>query len=113
MHALLGHQFPMGMVQERTLAGRIRRGHEFLVGIAEVDHGYDPAAWHEHLRVTDAGGYRWSNKHLGFPRRIALALANPAWHRAVAFLRAGTLDPGWRTSDVVALARGIAADRAF
>jgi hypothetical protein len=75
--------------------------------------GMSPGAWHEHLRATNAGGYRWSNKHLGFPRRIARALSNPAWHRAVAALHAGALDPRWRTSDVVALARGIALDRAF
>jgi hypothetical protein len=38
-------------------------------------------------------------------------LADPAWHRAVASL--WTLDPRWQTADVVAVARGIAADRAF
>jgi hypothetical protein len=112
MPALLGHLLPMGTPRGWTLADRIRYGHEFLVRITKVDLGYDPAAWHEHLRAT-ASGYRWSNKHLGFPRRITLALASPEWHRAVALLRTDTLDPRWLTSDVVALARGIATDRAF
>jgi hypothetical protein len=111
MHALLGHQLPMGMPRDWTLADRIRHGHAFLVRIAEVDLGYEPVVWHEHLRAADAGGYRWSNKHLGFPRQIRLALADPAWHRAVASLHA--LDPRCRTADVLGLARGITAERAF
>ena len=78
---------PIGMPPDESLADRIRDGHEYLVGIAGVDLGYDPRAWHEHLRSTNAGGYRWSNKHLGFPRRIALALADPEWQRAVSALR--------------------------
>jgi hypothetical protein len=57
----------MGMPRDQSLADRIRDGHAFLVRIAGVDLGYDPQAWHDHLRATNAGGYRWSNKHLGFP----------------------------------------------
>jgi hypothetical protein len=88
MHALLGHLLPMGMPRDQSLTDRIRDGHSFLVRIARVDLGYDPGAWHKHLRATNAGGYRWSNKHLGMPRQIALALANPEWQQAVAILRA-------------------------
>ncbi|WP_148594763.1 hypothetical protein [Aquisphaera giovannonii] len=87
MLGLLGQLLPMGMPRDQSLADRIRDGHTFLVRIAKVDLGYDPQAWHEHLRDTNAGGYRWSNKHLGFPRRIASALADPEWQRAVAVLR--------------------------
>lgn len=87
MHGLLGHLLPFGMPREWSVADRIRHGHAFLVRIAGVDLGYDPQAWHDHLRATDAGGYRWSNKHLGFPRQIALALADPAWQAAVESLR--------------------------
>ncbi|QJW98603.1 hypothetical protein FTUN_6198 [Frigoriglobus tundricola] len=79
----------MGMPREWTRADRIRHGHAFLVPIAGVDLGYDPQAWHVHLHATDVGGYRWSNKHLGFPRQIALSLANPEWLEAVASLRGG------------------------
>jgi hypothetical protein len=86
MHALLGRLLPMGMPRDQPLADRIRDGHDFLVRIARVDFRYDPQAWHQHLCTTDAGGYRWSNKHLGFPRQIASALANPDWQAAVASL---------------------------
>lgn len=86
MHAMLGHHFPF-WGPEPPLAGRIRDGHAFLVRIARIDLGYDPQAWHEHLRATNAGGYRWSNKHLGFPRQIAAALASSDWQAAVASLR--------------------------
>jgi hypothetical protein len=74
------------MPRDQSLADRIRDGHDFLVRIARVDLGYDPLAWHQYLRATDAGGYRWSNKHLGFPRQIANALANLEWQAAVASL---------------------------
>jgi hypothetical protein len=87
MHGLLGHQLPMGVPRDWSLAERIRHGHDFLVRIARVDLGYEPQAWHEHLRATNAGGYRWGNKHLGFPRQIAAALVNPDWQAAVASLR--------------------------
>jgi len=87
MHALLGHLLPFGMPREWSMSDRIRHGQEFLVRITGVDLGYDPQAWHQHLRATGAGGYRWSNKHLGFPRQIAATLANPEWQAAVASLR--------------------------
>jgi len=87
MHGLLGRLLPMGMPRDQSLADRIRDGHAFLVRISRVDLGYYPEAWHEHLCATNAGGYRWSNKHLGFPRQIASALANPDWQAAVASLR--------------------------
>jgi hypothetical protein len=86
MHALLGHLLPFCMPRDQSLVDRIRDGRAELRRIAQVDLGYDPQAWHEHLRATNAGGYRWSNKHLGMPRRIALALADPDWQQAVALL---------------------------
>lgn len=87
MHALLGHLLPMGMPCDQPLVDRIREGHAFLVRITCIDLGYDPQAWHEHLRTTNAGGYRWSNQHLGFPRQITLALGDAKWQEAVASLR--------------------------
>ncbi len=60
-----------------------------LVRMTGVDLGYDLQAWHEHLCASDASGYRWSNKHLGFPRKIARALANPKWQRAIVQLKGG------------------------
>jgi hypothetical protein len=87
MHALLGHLLPRGMSADQPLRERIREGREFLVRLAGVDLGYDPAAWHDYLRATNDGGYRWSNKHLGMPRQIAAALTDPQWHHAVAELQ--------------------------
>lgn len=105
MHGLLGRQLPMGMPRDQSLADRIRDGHAFLVRMARVDLGYDSLAWHEYLRATDRG-YRWSNKHLGFPRQIAIALANPEWQAAVATIRntpdaPGTSAPGTSVRAVV------------
>jgi hypothetical protein len=87
MHALLGHRLPFCMPAEWSLADIIRHGRELLTGAAGMDFGYDPAAWHEHLVASDAGGYRWSNKHRGFARQIALAGASSEWQQAVASLR--------------------------
>ena len=70
MQALLGARLPMGMPEDWTMCERIKHGHDFLVSITRIDLGYDPSAWHEHLRSTNAGGYRWSNKHLGIPKQI-------------------------------------------
>ena len=69
-----------------SLADIIRSGRDGLIEIAGVDFGYDPAAWHAHLVATNACGYTWSNKHLGFPRQIAESIANPEWQAAVACL---------------------------
>jgi hypothetical protein len=88
MHGLLGIHFPF-WGEEPPLTDCIRHGHESLVKITGLDLGYDPHAWHEYLRTTNAGGYRWSNKHFGFPRQIPTALARPDWQDAVASLRAG------------------------
>jgi hypothetical protein len=81
MLQLLGEQLPRE--PEPTLPGRIQFGHDFLMQITGEDFGFDPQRWHEYLRETDAGGYRWSNKHLGMAKRIALALSNPEWCAAV------------------------------
>ena len=86
MEALLGHFLPMGMPHGQSLAERIQRGRASLVRISGVDLGFDPEAWHEHLRETDAGAYRWSNKHLGFPKRIREALESSEWREAIAEL---------------------------
>jgi hypothetical protein len=87
MYALLGHRLPFCMPVEWSLADIIRHGRESLTRDAGVDFGYDPAAWHDHLIVTDAGGYRWSNKHRGMPREIARATSDPVWLAAVAELQ--------------------------
>ena len=83
MCGLLGERLPMGTTDAWSLADIIRNGHDYLVVTAQVDLGYDPLKWHEHLRSTNAGGYRWSNLHLQFPKQIATALANPLWLAAV------------------------------
>jgi hypothetical protein len=83
MYGLLGELLPMGMPPDQPLAERIRDGHDFLVKLAGVDLGYDPMKWHEHLVASNAGGYRFSNGHRGFPRQIAEALADEDWRAAV------------------------------
>jgi hypothetical protein len=87
MYALLGHRLPFCTPAEWALADIIRHGRKSLTLDAGADFEYDPMAWHEHLVATNAGGYRWSNMHRGFPRRIALALADQEWQQAVASLR--------------------------
>jgi len=87
MLQLLGARFPIG--PEQTVKDRVRAGHAFLVRITGQDFGLDPDRWHAHLITTNAGGYKWSNKHLGMPARIRQAVADPEWQRAVAELRSG------------------------
>lgn len=79
MEGLLGERNAFATPLDWSLAQVVRYGHDFLVEIAGVDLGYDPAKWHEHLSATNAGGYRWNNKHLGFPKRIARAMSDEAW----------------------------------
>jgi hypothetical protein len=89
MHALLGDRlFPEE--EEAPLSEVIRGGHDELVLLLGVDLGYDPKQWHDYLCVFDEGGYRWSNKHLHFPSRIAEVEVDPAWRNAVAELRSTT-----------------------
>jgi hypothetical protein len=81
MRQLLGQNLPMG--PQQSLPERIQTGHRFLVQITGRDFGYDPQAWHQYLRESNKGGYRWSNKHLGMPRCIEQALRDPAWRQAI------------------------------
>ena len=72
------------------LARRRRRGHEELVLALGRDIGFDPLRWHEALSSSESDelGYRWSNGHRSFPRRIREAMANTEWRAAVAELAA-------------------------
>jgi len=90
MLQLLGRPLPFREPAGRTLKDRIRAGHASLVKTTGQDFGFDPQRWHDYLRETNAGGYRWSNKHLGMPRQIAETVRDPAWCRAIAELRDNT-----------------------
>src|SRR5262245_38201511 len=70
-----------------TLKERIRAGHTDLVEVTGQDFGLDPQRWHDYLRETNAGGYRWSNQHLRMPKLIREAIRDAAWCRAVEELR--------------------------
>ena len=52
--------------------------------ITHKDFRYDVRAWHEYLMETDAGGYKWSNKHRGYLKAIEHALEDEEWHACVA-----------------------------
>jgi len=80
MMLLLGERVPR---RELTVKERIQEGHEFLVSITGQDFGFDPQRWHDYLRETKAGGYRWG----GIAKRIARATTDPEWCRAVEELR--------------------------
>ena len=80
MMLLLGERVPR---RELTVKERIQEGHEFLVSITGQDFGFDPQRWHDYLRETKAGGYRWG----GIAKRIARATSDPEWCRAVEELR--------------------------
>ena len=88
MLELLGEHLPF-VHGEMALKERIRKGRAKLVSITGQDFGFDPQRWHDYLRET-AGEYRWSNKHLGMPKRIAEAVRDPAWRHAVQKLRDDT-----------------------
>jgi hypothetical protein len=81
MWLLLGER--PGMLPESDLKERIRRGHAGLVKITGKDFGFDPQRWHDYLRGTKEGAYRWS----GIAKKIGQATTDPAWCRAVAELQ--------------------------
>jgi hypothetical protein len=89
MLELLGASLPF-VHGEMALKERIRKGRANLVSITGRDFGFEPQRWHDYLRETGASGYRWSNKHLGMPKRIAEAVRDPAWRHAVEDLRDDT-----------------------
>lgn len=71
------------MMRHPTRAEGIARGRQSLIRITEKDFGYDLHAWHEHLIATNAGGYKWSNIHRGFPSEIEKALRDVDWQHDV------------------------------
>lgn len=81
MILILGRHIPM--MRFESLEKKLRKGREWLVSITGQDFGYDVARWHIHLIKTNAGGYKWSNKHNGFAAMVKLAMANPQWQMAV------------------------------
>lgn len=82
MSLLLGRSLPTMRIHSRT--ERIALGRQWLVRITREDFGYDARAWHDHLLETDAGGYKWSNQHRGFPTAIETAMADEVWQACVA-----------------------------
>ena len=87
---LLGRPLPFCEGLGWTLKDRIQAGYLDLVKETGQDFGFDPERWHDYLRKTNAGGYRWSNKHLGMPKLIVEVSRDAAWCRAVEELRDGT-----------------------
>jgi hypothetical protein len=81
MWLLLGER--PGMLPEWDLKERIRRGHAGLVKMTGKDFGFDPRRWHDYLRETKEGGYRWT----GIAKKIGQAATDPQWCRAVAELQ--------------------------
>jgi hypothetical protein len=79
VHLLCGRSIPgsAGSIDERIALGR-----RLLSEIASVDFGYDLERWHEHLKVTRAGGYTW-NRTVALPRIMRDALASRQWLDAV------------------------------
>src|SRR5262252_6995330 len=80
---LLGEPLPFCEPGGWTLKERIRAGHASLARQTGQDFGFDPQRWHDYLRETNAGGYRWS----GMTKRIDRAASDPEWRRAVEELR--------------------------
>lgn len=91
MIQFMGGRLPM--VRTASVCERVRAGRSFLLQIAGQDLGFDPAVWHAHLRATGAGGYRWSNQHLGMPKRIQKATGDPEWRQCIETLKQGA-QPG-------------------
>ncbi len=69
----------------------IAHGRQQLIESTDQDFGYDLEAWHDYLIETGAGGYKWSNKHLGFSTAIESALADDEWRRVVALAESESL----------------------
>ena len=77
---LLGESLPHF---PKLLRDRVREGRTLLVQITGKDFGYDLQQWHDYLRNTGDGGYKWSNKHLGMPRRISEVSADAQWQETI------------------------------
>ncbi len=67
------------MMRYSSRAEGMARGLQYLRRASRTDFGYDLRAWHDHLIETDAGGYKWSNKHRSYPKQIETALLDPEW----------------------------------
>jgi hypothetical protein len=79
VHLLCGRWLPGS---PESIDERIALGRKLLVGIANMDFAYDLQRWHDHLKVTRAGGYTW-NRTVALPRIMRDALASEDWRDAV------------------------------
>ena len=64
VYQICGHNVPMG--PDSSLEKCIKEGHDYLVSITKVDHGYDLQRWHDHLKESKKGGYTW-NRSIDLP----------------------------------------------
>jgi hypothetical protein len=89
VHLLCGRPIPgsPGSIDERIAQGRKR-----LIGIANVDFGYDLQRWHDHLKVSRDGGYTW-NRTIALPKIMREALASESWLDAVERLASRAASP--------------------
>ena len=85
---LCGNNLPVG--QPRPLKECIVEGRRILAQIAGVDFEYDLQRWHDHLKVTRAGGYTW-NRTIALPKVMQAAVASDEWQAAVRELRSQTV----------------------
>lgn len=74
------------------LKDRIAYGRRLLVQFTGQDFGFDLQKWHDYLQQSDAGGYRWSNKHLAMPNLVRQTESDPCWLGAVQQLESGEND---------------------
>src|SRR5262245_28471212 len=86
---ICGHHLPMSLPQ--TFEENMKEGRAMLAKLAGVDYGYDLQRWHDHLKVSRAGGYTW-NRTIVLPKVMQQALASPEWQRAARRLGAAKLD---------------------
>lgn len=79
MLLLLGQTTPLDA--ETPIRERIVTGHHLLVGVSGVDLGFEPAAWHRHLRSLRGTHYRLTDA--GFERQLLEARSDPDWVAAI------------------------------
>jgi hypothetical protein len=79
MLLLLGQTTPLDA--ETPIRERIVMGHDLLIGVTGVDLGFEPAAWHRHLRSLRGSDYRLTDA--GFERQLREARSDPSWVEAI------------------------------
>jgi hypothetical protein len=83
---ICGEKLPPMVPTPEDMCDRLRGGRARLVEMSGKDFGYDLQAWHDYLKESRDGGYKYG-RNIALPKMMKAAMESPEWQAAVKRLK--------------------------